>query len=88
MKAEDFTSVVDGSLTGFDTELPYIPGSLRVFLDGIRMRADDDYVETSVSSDPSAPSTGFLMTVPVPAGSSLVAEYDVVSEGVLTASGT
>jgi hypothetical protein len=77
---EDLTSQVTGTETTFTVSAPFEPSTLAVYVDGIRMTADDDYTETS--------STVFETTLAVPSGSSLLVDFDLLGGGLLTASGT
>lgn len=77
----------DGTTTAYTTLTSFLPGSLKVYVDGIRYSLDDDYTETAAGVDAS---NGFVMAVPVPTGSKFVVDYET-GDGVfngLIASGT
>lgn len=84
---EDLTAQVDGTTTAYTSQAPFMPGSLKVYVDGVRYTLDDDYTETDASVDEAV---GFVMATPIPVGSKLVVDYDT-GDGVfngLIASGT
>lgn len=67
---EDLTSLITGSRTEFPTSEQFIGGKISVYLQGIRMRKDDDYTEAADRLSigfPSAPLSG----------EKLIVEYDV-----------
>lgn len=77
MTYEDLSSQITGTETAFVTAVTFLPGTLRVHLDGIRQTPDDDYEETA---------GGFTMALPVPLGSTLLVDYD--NDDLISASGT
>jgi hypothetical protein len=71
IKYEDLTSQIDGVEDHFDTTLVFVPGTLAVYLNGVRQRraGDADFVEDFDSQ-------GFtLTTTPVP-GDVLIVTFE------------
>ena len=67
---EDLTNLITGSRTEFPVSEQFISGKISVYLQGIRMRKDDDYTESGDRF-----SIGFP-TAPL-SGEKLIVEYDV-----------
>lgn len=61
---------VDGALNGtnatFTTSQPFKPGSVKLYLNGVRQFEGEDYTVTT---------TDFTFTIPPEAGSNLIADY-------------
>lgn len=72
---EDLTALTDGLETTFATAFTFKPGTLRVYLVGLRVRKDTgttNYVETT---DGLGNGDGFIMSVAPGSGDELIVDY-------------
>lgn len=67
---EDLTNLITGSRTEFPVNQQFVSGKIKVYLQGLRLRKDDDYTEASDRL-----SIGF--PTPPLSGEKLIVEYEV-----------
>lgn len=67
---EDLTNLITGARTDFPTAQQFVGGKIKVFLQGLRLRKDDDYTEAADRQSIGFPS-------PPLSGEKLIVEYEV-----------
>ena len=72
-RTRDLTDQVTGFTTEFSTLEEYLPGTLEVYLNGVRQRCGVFFVESGPQS--------FTTTEPPRAGDALAAQYEVPGAG-------
>lgn len=72
---EDFTPLTNGIMVTFSTSFPFVPGTLRLYKSGLRLRrgVTADYVETL---DVNSNGNGFTLTIAPPLSTPLLADYE------------
>lgn len=86
-----YTGAINGSNTTFTLPSAYTPGSLRIFIDGVRQKLTTDYTETPNSGTftfVTAPLTGTILVVDYMISSGFVSpgSNSMVSDGTVTGS--
>ena len=66
---EDLSSQITGANLIFNFAYPYVSGTARIYVDGIRQKLTDNYLESGVQS------ISFLAGQAVSAGSDIVVDY-------------
>jgi hypothetical protein len=72
-RTRDLTSQVNGIATAFSTLEPYLPGTLEVYLNGVRQRREVFFVESGGS--------GFTTSEAPKIGDSLAAQFEIAGPG-------
>ena len=72
---EDSTALTDASKISFLTAFKFKPGTLRVYLDGLRIRKDAGTPNFVEDLDTDNNGKGFTMSTPPAAGAELIVDY-------------
>lgn len=72
---EDLTTLTDGIETTFQTAFSFKPGTLRVYLAGLRVRKDTGTTNFVETLDIASNGDGFIMSVAPGSGVELVLDY-------------